>query len=70
MNLDGFNYDNLKTELLKLSKDAYRMISLLDFTYSDCGQDLFNELNNRFDKKVGNRAYPSRNVIYDHILLF
>lgn len=63
MDLDGFNYDNIKNELLGIGKDAYRMISIVDLTYSDYGQDLFNELNNKFDSNVGNRAYP-REMLY------
>lgn len=57
-NLDGFNYENLKRELDEFGPDADRMITFVDYVFSDCIQDQISILNSKFGSKVGNSAYP------------
>lgn len=66
----GSNLDKIKEELLDMGEDGYLMLSIIEFTYSPCVSFLMSVLNARFCSKVGNKAYPSTNVIYDDFILF
>jgi len=56
--VDGFNFDNIKNELFKLGKEGRCLISIVDFIFSDCIQDLMDDLNSNFSSNYGNKAYP------------
>lgn len=66
----GSNLDKIKEELWDMGEDGYLMLSIIEFTYSPCVSFLMSVLNARFCSKVGNKAYPSTNVIYDGFILF
>ena len=66
----GSNLDSIKEELRSMGKDGYLMLSIIEFTSSPCISFLMSVLNARFCSKVGNKAYPSTDVIYDGFILF
>lgn len=63
MDVKGFNYDIIRDKLKQYGKDAYKLITYIDYLNDECIHDLIFELNSKFNSKVGNRAYPSRNYI-------
>lgn len=66
----GSNLDTMKEELHNMGEDGYLMLSIIEFTFSPCVSFLMSVLNAHFCSKVGNKAYPSTNVIYDGTVLF
>lgn len=66
----GSNLDTIKEKLRDMGEDGYLMLSIIEFTSSPCVSFLMSVLNARFCSKVGNKAYPSTNVIYDGTVLF
>lgn len=66
----GSYLDIIKDELRNKGKDGYLMLTIIEYTYSPCVSFLMSVLNARFCSKVGNKAYPSTNVIYDGFILF
>ena len=70
MDVKGFNYDIIKDKLKHYVKDAYKLITYIDYLNDECIRDLIFELNSKFNSKVGNRAYPSRNFINYLYVLF
>lgn len=70
MEIKGFDYDIIKDKLKTYGKDAYKLITYVDYLNDECIRDLIFELNSKFNSKVGNRAYPSRNVINYFYVLF
>lgn len=70
MDVKGLDYDIIIDKLKGKGKDAYKLISYVDYLNTDCVCDLIGELNAVFDSKVGNRAYPSRNFINYLYVLF
>ena len=53
-----------------MSKYAYLMLSIIEYTYSPCISFYMNVLNARFCSKVGNKAYPWQMLFYDGFILF
>ncbi|MBQ6218309.1 MAG: hypothetical protein IJJ47_01110 [Methanosphaera sp.] len=70
MDVKGFNYNIIKDKLKQYGKDAYKLITYIDYLNDECIRDLIFELNSKFNSKVGNRAYPSRNFINYLYVLF
>ena len=70
MDVKGLNYDIIIDKLKSKGKDAYKLISYVDYLNTDCVCDLVGELNAVFDSKVGNRDYTSRNFINYLYVLF
>lgn len=70
MDVKGLDYDIIKDKLKDYGKDAYKLISYVDYLDTDCVRDLIDELNGVFNSKVGNRAYPSRYFINYFYVLF
>ena len=66
----GSHLETIKKELRDMGKDGYFMLTIIEFTYSPCISFLMSVLNACFCSKVGNKAYPSTNVIYDGFILF
>ena len=57
-------YRKVFDEVSKFGKDGYTILTIMDFVKTDCVSDLIGELNKKFGSTVGNKAYPSWNVIY------
>lgn len=70
MDIEDFDYDLIKDMLKGKGKDAYKLISYVDYLDEECVRDLISELNGVFNSRVGNRAYPSWNFITDLYVLF
>ena len=70
MDVKGFNYDIIRDKLKQYGKDAYKLITYIDYLNDECIRDLIFELNSKFNSEVGNRAYPPRNFINYLYVLF
>ena len=56
--INGFNHESIKKNLLKMGKEAHYLHTINDYVFSDCISDLMGELDSVFDSKVGNKALP------------
>ena len=69
MDIKGFNHDIIKDKLKTMGKDTYKLITYVNYLNDKCIKDLIRELNSKLNSPVGNRAYPSRNVVdYIYVL--
>ena len=58
MKIEGFDKGTIKSALRVMGKEAWILLSILDFVFSDCIQDLMLELDDEFDSNVGRPCYP------------
>ena len=58
MKISGFVYNIIKGKLRKLGDDGCILLTILDFLFTDCVQDLVKEWDDEFDSKVGRPSYP------------
>ena len=70
MNINEFYRDNIKSKLNLLDNDACILLTIVEFIFSDCIQDLTAQLDSEFDSSKGRPAYPSCYVMgYYNVLL-
>jgi hypothetical protein len=55
--IEGFNLCDIRKKLLRKSKEAHCLVTIVDFIFSVCIIDLMDELNGIFSSKLGNKAY-------------
>lgn len=58
LNIKNFNKFFIKYKLKGMSNEAYILLTILDFVFSDCIMDLMSELDDEFDSNVGRPCYP------------
>lgn len=70
MKISDFKKSVIKSELLSMGKEAYLLLTIIEFVFSDCILDLMSQLDGEFDSTVGRPCYPSCYVVGDFIVLF
>lgn len=63
MEISGFNKDCIKSKLKSFDDEAFILLTIVDFIFSDCIIDLISQLDSEFDSKQGHPAYPSCHVV-------
>lgn len=70
MEINGFDKDYIKSKLKLFGNEAFNLLTITDFIFSDCITDLTALLDSEFDSKQGHPAYPSCHVVrYYYVLL-